>query len=260
MSAAGRPTAEHRRASHEAFTVGDASVLEPLEALALAPPAAPGEGLRWTGLPWPARVVDAMAAYLPLLVMALMALGSWWLVKNTPVVEGPRPTVAPRHEPDYAMREVSVRRFTPEGPLRAQIEGDVLRHFPDNDTLEIERPRVRAYAADGAVTVASARRALSNADATEVQLLGDAQVMRGATATEEALTFRGEFLHAFLKTEQLRSHLPVTMTRGGTSIRADAFSYDNLDRTASLTGRVKATFTPTAARPVLPVKKAGTAP
>ena len=152
----------------------ETSVLEPLEALALPPPVASEAAKRYTALPWPARVVDAVAAYLPLLVMALLALGSWWLVKNTPLAEGPRPTVAPRHEADYTMRDFSVRRFTPEGPLRAQIEGDVLRHYPDNDTLEIERPSVRAYSADGGITLATARRALSNADATEVQLLGDA--------------------------------------------------------------------------------------
>ncbi len=227
----------------------ETSVLEPLEALALPPPVASEAAKRYTALPWPARVVDAVAAYLPLLVMALLALGSWWLVKNTPLAEGPRPTVAPRHEADYTMRDFSVRRFTPEGPLRAQIEGDVLRHYPDNDTLEIERPSVRAYSADGGITLATARRALSNADATEVQLLGDAQVIRGATATDEGLTFRGEFLHAFLKTEQLRSHLPVTVTRGGTVIRADAFSYDNLDRSVALTGRVRASFAAGGAQP-----------
>lgn len=227
----------------------ETSVLEPLEALALPPPVAPDSANRRTALPWPARVVDAVSAYLPLLVMALMALGSWWLVKNTPLADSPRAAVAPRHEADYTMREFSVRRFTPEGPLRAQIEGDVLRHFPDNDTLEVERPSVRAYSADGGITLASARRALSNADATEVQLLGEALVIRGPTATDEGLTFRGEFLHAFLKTEQLRSHLPVTMTRGGTFIRADAFSYDNLDRTVAMTGRVRATFAAAGAMP-----------
>ena len=241
--------------------MSETAVLEPLASLALPPPNAPDAAQRRTAAPWPARVVDAVGAYLPLLVMALMALGSWWLVKNTPVAEGPRPTVAPRHEADYTLREFSVRRFTPEGSLQAQIEGDVLRHFPDNDTLEIDRPSVRAYGADGGVTVANARRALSNADATEVQLLGDAQVTRGPTATDEGLTFRGEFLHVYLKTEQLRSHLPVTVTRGGTFIRADTFSYDHLDRTVSLAGRVRATFAPTTGpKPAVPGAKPSAAP
>ena len=233
------------------------SVLEPLDGLNPLQPGAREAQARWTGLPWRARVLDTLSSYLPLLLMGLMALGSWWLVKNTPLPDRQRTAAAPRHEPDYTMRQFSVQRFTPEGPLRARIEGDVLRHFPDTDTLEIEQPRVRAYGVGGGVTVASAVRALSNADATEVQMLGDAQVTRNATATDEGLTFRGEFLHAFLKTEQVRSYLPATVTHGATVIRADTFSYDNLDRTVVLTGRVRASFassgakTGTAAKPVV---------
>lgn len=228
----------------------DASVLGPLEALAPQAASALDRQARWRSMPWPARVLDSLSSYLPLLMMGLLALGSWWLVKNTPLPETVRPVAPPRHEADYTMRQFSVRRFTPEGPLRAQIEGDVLRHYPDTDTLEIERPSVRAYALDGAVTLAHAQRAISNADASEVQLLGDAQVTREATATAESMSFRGEFLHAFLKTERVRSHLPATVTRGGTVIRADAFDYDNLDRTVALKGRVRATFAAPGTKPV----------
>jgi len=217
------------------------SVLEPLEALGALPPTTEPQ-VRWTSLPWPARLVDALSSYLPLLLMGLLALGSWWLVKNTPLPDAARAVSPLRHEPDYAMHQFSIQRFTREGPLRARIDGETLRHFPDTDTFEIELPRVTAYALDGGVTSGSARRALSNADATEVQLLGDAQVTRTSTVTDEGLAFRGEFLQAFLKTEQLRSHLPVTVTRGDTIIRADAFNYDNLDRTVSMTGRVRASF------------------
>lgn len=230
----------------------------PLAALGPLRPPAPAADVRWAGLPWRARLLDTLSSYLPMMTMGLMALGSWWLVKNAPRPDTPRAVAAPRHEPDYAMREFSVQRFTAAGPLRARIEGDVLRHFPDTDTLEVERPRLWAYALDGGVTVARANRALSNADASEVQLLGDAQVTRGATATDAGLNFRGEFLHAFLKTEQVRSHLPVTVTRGGAVIRADSFNYDHLDRTVSLSGHVRATFAGADAKPALGLKSTAT--
>ena len=174
--------------------------------------------------------------------MGLLALGSWWLVKNTPLPEAPR--AAPRRATSPTTRCTSSRSSAsrPKGRCGRRSRARCCATIPDTDTFEIERPRVRAYAPGGGVTSASARRALSNADATEVQLLGDAQVTREATASEEGISFRGEFLHAFLKTEQVRSHLPATVTRGGTVIRADAFSYDNLDRTVSMTGRVRASF------------------
>ena len=90
--------------------------------------------------------------------------------------------------------------------------------------------------------MATARRALANGDASEVQLQGGAHVVREGRGAEDAVDFRGEFLHAFLNTERVRSHLPVTMTRGATEIRADAMEYDNLERVVQLKGRVQATF------------------
>ena len=223
-------------------------VLEPLEALAPLQSATTDPLARRTTMPWPARLIHALSSYLPVLLMALLALGSWWLVKNTPLPEMPRAVAPVRHEPDYTMHRFSVQRFTPEGKLKAQIEGETLRHFPDTDTLEIESPRVRGYSPDGSLTVATAQRAVSNADASEVQLIGDARVTRSATPTDEGLSFRGEFLHAFLKTEQLRSHLPVTVARGSTVIHADRFDYDHLQRIVQLNGHVRASFAPGSAK------------
>ena len=196
------------------------------------------------GLPWWARLLELASAYLPLLLMGVLALGTWWLVKNTPVVEPAQEAGPLRHEPDYQMSRFLVRRFAPEGAMRAQIEGDTMRHFPDTDTLEIDNPRIRAVAADGRVTLASARSALSNGDGSEVQLRGGAHVLRESLGGDEPIEFRGEFLHAFLDTERVRSHLPVIVTWGRTEVRADAMEYDNLERVVELRGRVTASFPP----------------
>jgi lipopolysaccharide export system protein LptC len=39
------------------------------------------------------------------------------------------------------MTHFMVRRFAPDGTMRAQIEGDTMRHYPDTDTLEIDNVR-----------------------------------------------------------------------------------------------------------------------
>jgi lipopolysaccharide export system protein LptC len=210
-------------------------------ALAPAAPASPGQFLRW-----PRRFVDQISSYLPLLVMAMLALGTWWLVKNTPMPEAAKSVAAPRHEPDYVMTDFLVRRFAADGGMRAQIEGDVMRHYPDTDTLEIDNPRIRAIGVDGRVTLADARLAVANGDGSEVQLRGGAHVVREGLDGGEPVVFRGELLHAFLDTERVRSHLPVTVTRGDTEVHADNMDYDNADRVVQVTGRVTATFPPAA--------------
>lgn len=197
--------------------------------------------------PWYWRVLEFFSAYLPLFMMALLALGTWWLVKNTPVIERDRATAPLRHEPDYEMRNFSVQRFGAQGPLKAQIDGDALRHFPDTDTVEIDNVRVRAIGADGRITYASARRGIANGAGTEVQLLGGAQVVSEATPTTPALDFRGEFLHAFLDAERVTSHLPVTVTRGDTQVFAEGMEYSHLDRLIQFSGRMRASFLPKSA-------------
>lgn len=194
---------------------------------------------------WATRALDAVSAYLPLLLMALLALATWWLVKNTPLFDIPQRALALRHEADYTMAHFKVQRFAPDGPMRVQIEGDLMRHYPDTNTIEVDNPRIRALAPDGRVTLATARRAVSNGDGSEVELSGGAHVVREARAdlaTDTAVDFRSEFLHYFVNTEQIRSHLPVTLTQGRSELRADGFNFDNLTRTVDLKGRVHAVF------------------
>ena len=194
--------------------------------------------------PWASRVVDTASAYLPVLLMAVLALGTWWLVKNTPLFENERVLAPLRHEPDYTMTQFMVQRFGADGVLRVQIEGDVLRHYPDTDTIEVDNPRIRAFGTDGRVTHATARTALANGDGSEVQLSGSAHVVREATEKDAAIDFRGEFLHCFQNTERVRSHLPVVVMQGNTEMRADAMAYDNLAHVLDLKGHVQVVLTP----------------
>jgi len=204
----------------------------------LAPATPPSGG---TPVSWSARIYAAVSAYLPILMMAVLALGTWWLVKNTPHADVDKAVAPLRHDPDYTMHQFTVRRFTPDGRLRVQIEGDTLRHYPDTDTIEIDNVRLHDYSPDNSETIATARRAISNGDVTEVQLLGAAHVVR-EQPNASPIDFRGEFLQAFLTTEALRSHLPVVITQDGTELRGDSFEYDNLDRLVQLKGRVRAVF------------------
>jgi lipopolysaccharide export system protein LptC len=215
------------------------SLLQPMDPLPASgpqnPPPRPRQPLSW-------RIGQFVSAYLPLILMALLALATWWLVRNTPRPDEPRETVAAVHEPDYLMNGFTLQRFSADGRLRVQVQGTQMRHYPDTNTLEIDEPTIRATGMDGSVTVATARRALSNGDATEVQLQGGARVVRSAAASEPAIEFESEFLHAFLATERVRSHLPVRLRQGSSDLRVAWLEYDHLARTAKLGGPLKARF------------------
>ena len=209
-------------------------------------------GARRARVPWHLRLREGLSAYLPLLLMLVIALATWWLVKNTPVPEPPAAARTLRTEPDYTMRGFALERFDAAGRLKMRIEGELLRHYPDTDRIEIEDARIRAFSPDGRETLASAKRALGNGSGSEIQLLGGAEVTsRDAAGTP--LLIRGEFLHAFLLTERVRSHLPVYVHFGATELSAGGIDYDNASRRLDFKGPVRAVLVPrTGARAPVP--------
>lgn len=195
--------------------------------------------------PWPLRLRDALSTYLPLLLMALLALATWWLVKNSPrapEATGERPV---SQEPDYTMTTFSIDRFDAAGRLKLRIEGQRMRHFPATDRIEVDDVQIRAIAPDGRETRARAARAIGNGDGSEVQLLGGAEVT-SEDAAGEPLVMRGEFLHAFLVTERVQSHLPVLVQSAGAEMRAAGLEYDHATRRLNLQGPMRAVMAPRA--------------
>lgn len=192
---------------------------------------------------------DRLSIYLPLLLMGVLALGTYWLVRSTPLFEPDAPEQAQRRDPDYLMERFSIKTFDGEGRLKSEVYGEQARHYPHTDTLEIDQVRIRSYNQRGFMTVATAKQALANNDATEVQLMGNARVVREATVDRSGtalprVSFSGEFLHAFLNDERIKSHKPVELERGGDRITADSLDYSNFDQVMEMRGRVRGTLLP----------------
>ena len=139
--------------------------------------------------------------------------------------------------------------FDAQGHLKSEVFGSEARHFPDTDTVEIDQVRIRSVNPQGLVTVSTADRGLSNADGSEVQLFGNAVVVRQAVVNkgvvvQPKMEFRSDFLHAYLDTERVRSNKPVTLVRGTDTFTADSMDYNNLNRLMQLNGRVRGVLVP----------------
>lgn len=198
--------------------------------------------MRFVRLAW-----DRLAIYLPIMLMGLLALGTYWLVRSTPLAEPGAPEQPLRKDPDYLMQRFSIKTFDTNGRLKSEVYGEQARHYPHTDILEIDQVRIRSFNNLGHVTTATAQRALANNDASEVQLIGNAQVVREAAVDRNGvalpqMSLKGEFLHAFLNDERIKSHKPVELTRGNDHITAESMDYSNFDQIMELRGRVRGTL------------------
>lgn len=213
--------------------------------LSLGPVVAPAGEERRRAMPWHLRLRETLSTYLPILLMAALALATWWLVKNSPKPPG---EVAPRAvsaDPDYTMSGFALERFAPDGRLMLRIEGAQMRHYPATDRIEIDGAQIQAWSPAGRLTRASAARAVGTGDGSELQLLGGAEVV-GEDAAGVPLLMRSEFLHAFFIDERVESDRPVLVRHGATELRAAGLLYAHASQRLELKGPLKVTLTPRA--------------
>lgn len=198
---------------------------------------------RWT------RVWDQLSIYLPALLMALLALGSYLLLQATPPPLVPEPERAVSHDPDYFMKRFSVKVFSPDGSLHSELYGNAAQHHPDTDTLVVDTARVRSYSVNGTLSTATANQITSNGEGTEFILEGNAIVVRQAGVSPAGkrlsrLEFHGEYLEVTTAPERIVSDQPVLLVRDKDQTTADTLDYRGEGRTVDLDGRVRAKLMP----------------
>lgn len=184
--------------------------------------------------------------YLPVILMGCLAIATYWLVQTTPISGVQFQAQPVTHDADYFLKRFSLRNFDASGNVRTEVFGDRAHHYPDTQLLEIDAIRIKSLDESGRLTVASANRGLTNEDTSEVQLIGNAKVVREGAANDMQgdvksgyrMQYSGEFLHAFLATERVISHKPVELVRGADWLRADTLDYDNVSQVIELRGRV----------------------
>ncbi len=195
------------------------------------------------------RLWDRFTLYLPAFLMGVLAMATYWLARMTPVITVPEVVVTLLHENDYFMRQFSLRTYAAHGRLQSEVMGGEARHYPDTDTLEIDQVQIRSFDEDGHLSTATARQAITNGNASEVQLIGQARVLRAATVdkrgqTQSALGFSGEFLQVLTNTQRVQSHQPVQLTRDADRFTADSLDFDHLNQVMVLKGHVRGVLMP----------------
>ena len=190
------------------------------------------------------RGLDRLVLYLPLMVMASLAMGSWWLVRTLPRTSALADVRPVRKDPDYRLEAFSTQVFDARGRMIRQISGEQARHYPDGDELQMESVRFEAVNEQGGRLTATASRALTSGDGDRVTLLGQVHVVRTATGTTPRIEMNGQRLVALQKQQRLLSDDPVEILRGQDQFLARTLDFDMKTGQYELAGRVRATLLP----------------
>lgn len=188
------------------------------------------------------RLFDRLTLYLPLLVMAWLAMGSWWLVRSLPTLWDAPPTQPQRKAPDYYLERFSTREFDAAGRQTRQLGGERARHYPQGDELHIDNVTFEATGERGVQVRASARTGVLLGEEHKVIFSGDVVVVRQGTEADSRLELRGPRIVALQKEEKLLSDDPVEILRGADVLTAETMALDMKTGQYQLSGRVRGTL------------------
>jgi lipopolysaccharide export system protein LptC len=111
------------------------------------------------------------------LVMVLAAVVSWRLVQEEKPPSQGITKSGPR-EIDYYVTGLDVTRMTTAGRPAHRLRAVNLQHYTDDDTTELQQPRLTVYQADGPPWEVDAERAWMSADGSLVLLSGEVLIER----------------------------------------------------------------------------------
>jgi lipopolysaccharide export system protein LptC len=190
------------------------------------------------------QLLDRLSIYLPLIVMALLASGSWWLVRSVPALITPEANKPVRQDPDYRLGDFSVKSFNATGRMTRELIGDKAQHYPATEALHIDQVRIYAENDNGARMNARSEKGVATDDGTQVTLIGNAYAIKHPQDTRPQIELRGERLVALPDEDRVVSADPVQITRDRDVFTGNTMDFNSNTGEHVLQGRVRGTLAP----------------
>jgi lipopolysaccharide export system protein LptC len=178
----------------------------------------------------------------PLVLLILLALLTFWINRT---VQPPLPKLdgSSRHDPDYIMSNFVTTQTDVNGDLRYKLAAVEMRHFPDDDTTELQRPRYTQFAIGKPYTEVQGLRGFVSSDGEEVQLFDDVKVTRQAFADKGEMTVETDYLNIRPNEDLVTTDRPVIIRQAPkTVIYATGMVYEKKLKTVTLLNKVRAHY------------------
>ena len=175
----------------------------------------------------------------PLALLALLALLTFWIQRT---VQPPAPKLdgSNRHDPDYILNNFVTTRTDTKGNLRYKLVASEMKHYPDDDSTELQNPHFTRYAPGKPYTQVEGQRGFVSSDGENIQFMGNVKVVRQAFKDRGEMVVLTEFLNLEPKKDLVTTDRPVVITQAPkTVIHATGMVYNKKLQTVKLLHNVR---------------------
>ena len=184
---------------------------------------------------------ERIATWFPLLILAVLAAVTFWLDRTITYSDLARINAA-RHDPDYIVAGLTATSLDTRGEVKQRLTAEEMRHFPDNDTTNLTKPRFMNFTPNRpSITVTSETAKLSG-DGKDIHFYDNVNVVRAAFAPRPELTLTTSYLHVTPDTNLAVTDRPVRIQDAYTVVDANGLELNGATRVLKLGGRVKGIY------------------
>jgi lipopolysaccharide export system protein LptC len=186
-------------------------------------------------------VNDRLITWSPLILLALLATMSFWLDRK---VQPPahRPDGSTRHDPDFVIEGFSAVKMNPDGTRRYALAAKRMVHFPDDNSTQLELPRLVYFDYQRAPVTIRSETAEAMQGGDDVFFRGDVQIIRSAYASNAELGVFTSFLHVIPDKDLAKTDKPVRMVEGNSTASSVGLEFNNATREIKLLSEAKASY------------------
>jgi lipopolysaccharide export system protein LptC len=192
------------------------------------------------------RALDRVVAWMPILLLAMLAALTWWLDAQVQDA-GPRRDGNARHDPDLYAVGVRGVELDEAGRAVQTLAASRARHYPDDGTVEFDEPRFLLTQPGRPTFAVTADKARVSGDRERAFFEGDVNAVREAEQGADgagAVKLATDRLEVIPKQDRALTDAPVTISQARGIIRATGLVLDNEAKTATLRSNVRGTFAP----------------
>jgi lipopolysaccharide export system protein LptC len=184
---------------------------------------------------------DRWLAYIPALLLAGLALLTYWLDQRVQPL-GPARNGESASQPDFIVENFQAMRMHPDGTPRYLVAAKKMMHYPVDDSAVLEAPQLTHFEADKAPVSIRANEGRLSSGGEDAVFSGDVLVRRAAYGEHAELTLSTSWLHVIPDQDLAKTDREVTMTSGNSTLKSVGLEFNNATRTLKLLSKVNGTF------------------
>lgn len=201
------------------------------------------------------RLLDRLAAWSPMLLLAGLAALTWWLDAQVRAPAPAREKLA-ADAPDMFIENFRAISFGADGRVHQSLSAKRAEHFPADGSAAFVDPRLEMDEPGKPRVVVTADRARLAGDRDRATFSGNVRAVRDVPpgggpdgAPPGRTTLTTDELVASLKDERFTSSKAVTIEDSRGIIRGTGLEFDNRAKSARLSSQVSGSFAPQPSAP-----------